>query len=103
MEPLRKIAKDATKNIDDVFERKQAETEIYTSLMDAYDHEMLQQNNSEKAIQTVVDNFGYEDQMSDELKQAHLRKLGLKQILYLCSATLIFFILLYLLVFWLFS
>lgn len=103
MEPLRKIAKDATKNIDDVFERKQAQTEIYTSLMDAYDQEMLQQNNSEKAIQTVVDNFGYEDQMSDELKRAHLRKLGLKQILYLCSATFVFFILLYLLVFWLFS
>ncbi|MEG0328473.1 MAG: hypothetical protein RR565_06085 [Erysipelothrix sp.] len=103
MESLRKIAKDATKNIDDVFDRKQAETEIYTSLMDAYDQEMYQQNDSNKALQTVIDHFGFDHQMSNDLKEAHLRKLGPKQITILSFTTLIFFILLYLLVYWLFS
>lgn len=101
MDQLRKIAKETVREIDDIFDRKKAEQEIYSTLMDAYDEELLIHGNSKKALEIVIENFGSDDSIKSELKEAHIRKLGLKQIMILILLSITFLVVLYIFLMWL--
>ena len=103
MKELKVFARQAVSEIDDILERRSAEKEVYAALMDAYDEEMAMHHDSEKAIAHVIEDFGYEPLTKEELKNAHIRKIGKKEILILAIFVISVFVLLHILLIWAFG
>lgn len=103
METLKKFAKASVQSIDDPFERKQAQQEVYATLMDAYDEVRADYETDAEAIHHVISNFGEDPSNMADLKASHMRSFGKKQIVSMLLIGIVFVVILYVLIYLLFS
>ncbi|WP_440896621.1 hypothetical protein ACS127_01020 [Amphibacillus sp. Q70] len=83
MDELKRYAKKMSSSISDPLERKEAEKEIYSNLLEAYEEHREISSNEEEALQLTLDKFGRVDEVGDELKQAHIKRINKKSLLFI--------------------
>lgn len=95
MNELRQYAKRMARSINDPLERKETENELYSNLLEAYEELRKSHPNKKEALQLTLENFGEIEEVGEELKQAHIKKINKKSLWAIVGFTMLIVIVLY--------
>lgn len=103
MNELKEYAKKIAKSISDPLERRKTENEIYDNLLESYEEFYKSNPNKKIALQLTLENFGEIEEVENELKQAHIKKINKKSLVAILGFSLLIVIALYTLLLFIFN